>query len=96
MLPVTDWLSAVCLQNNFQSDKFKYLLPFSTLQFFSQHLFTCNFVLKSLSFFLEVSISEVNMSTLPTDEELLACPEAVELRFVHRRRRDMIASQAGK
>ena len=36
------------------------------------------------------------MSTLPTDEELLSCPEAVELRFIHRGRRDMIASQAGK
>ena len=36
------------------------------------------------------------MSALPTDEELLACPEAVELRFIHRGRRDMIASQAGK
>ena len=36
------------------------------------------------------------MSVLPTDEELLACPEAVELRFIHRGRRDMISSQAGK
>ena len=36
------------------------------------------------------------MSALPTDEELLACPEAVELRFIHRGRRDMISSQAGK
>ena len=36
------------------------------------------------------------MFTHPADEELLACPEAVELRFIHRGRRDMIASQAGK
>ena len=36
------------------------------------------------------------MSVLPTDEELLACPEAVELRFIHRARRDIIAPQAGK
>ena len=36
------------------------------------------------------------MSVLPTDEELLACPEVVELRFIHRGRRDMISSQAGK
>ena len=36
------------------------------------------------------------MSVLPTDEELLACPEAVEFRFIHRGRRDMISSQAGK
>ena len=36
------------------------------------------------------------MSVLPTDEELLSCPEAVELRFIHRGRRDIIAPQAGK
>ena len=36
------------------------------------------------------------MSMLPTDEELLSCPEAVELSFIHRGRRDMIAPQAGK
>ena len=36
------------------------------------------------------------MSVLPTDEELLACPEAGELRFIHRGRRDIIAPQAGK
>ena len=36
------------------------------------------------------------MSVLPTDEELLACPEAVEPRFIHRGRRDIIALQAGK
>ena len=36
------------------------------------------------------------MSMLPTDEELLSCPEAVELRFIHRGRRDIIAPQAGK
>ena len=36
------------------------------------------------------------MSVLPTDEELLACPEAVERRFIHRGRRDIIAPQAGK
>ena len=36
------------------------------------------------------------MSVLPTDEELLSFPEAVELRFIHRGRRDIIAPQAGK
>ena len=36
------------------------------------------------------------MSMLPTDEELLSCPEAVELSFIHRGRRDIIAPQAGK
>ena len=36
------------------------------------------------------------MSTHPTGEELLASPEAVELRFIHRGRRDMVGSQAGK
>ena len=36
------------------------------------------------------------MSMLPTDEELLSCPEAVKLSFIHRGRRDMIAPQAGK
>ena len=36
------------------------------------------------------------MSMLPTDEELLSCPEVVELSFIHRGRQDMIASQAGK
>ena len=33
---------------------------------------------------------------LPTDEELLSCPEAVELSFIHRGRRDIIAPHAGK
>ena len=36
------------------------------------------------------------MSMLPTDEELLSCPEVVELSFIHRERRDIIAPQAGK
>ena len=36
------------------------------------------------------------MALLPTDEELLACPEPLETRFIHRGRRDLIASQAGK
>ena len=36
------------------------------------------------------------MSMLPTDEELLSCPEAVELSFIHRGRRDIIAPHAGK
>ena len=36
------------------------------------------------------------MSMLPTNEELLSCPEAVELSFIHRGRRDIIAPQAGK
>ena len=36
------------------------------------------------------------MSVLSTDEELLSCPEAVELRFIHRGRRDIITPQAGK
>ena len=36
------------------------------------------------------------MSLLPTDEELLSCPEAMELSFIHRGRRDMIAPQAGE
>ena len=31
-----------------------------------------------------------------TDAELLACPEAVELGFIHRERKDQIASCAGK
>ena len=36
------------------------------------------------------------MAAQPTDAELLACPEPVELRFIHRGRRDQIASCAGK
>ena len=36
------------------------------------------------------------MAAQLTDVELLACPEAVELRFIHRERRDQIASCAGK
>ena len=36
------------------------------------------------------------MSMLPTDEELLSCPEAVELSFIHRGRRDIIAPHADK
>ena len=36
------------------------------------------------------------MSVLPTDEELLACPEAVEHRFIQRGRRDIITPQVGK
>ena len=36
------------------------------------------------------------MSMLPTDEELLSCPEVVELSFIHRGRRDIIAPHAGK
>ena len=36
------------------------------------------------------------MSMLPTEEELLSCPEAVELSFIHRGRRDIIAPHAGK
>ena len=36
------------------------------------------------------------MSMLPTDEELLSCPEAVELSFIHRGRQDIIAPHAGK
>ena len=36
------------------------------------------------------------MSMLPTDEELLSCPEAVELSFIHRGRRYIIAPHAGK
>ena len=36
------------------------------------------------------------MAAQLTDAELLACPEAVELRFIHRGRRDQIASRAGK
>ena len=36
------------------------------------------------------------MSMLPSDEELLSCPEAVELSFIHRGRRDIIAPHAGK
>ena len=36
------------------------------------------------------------MSVLPTDEELLSCPEAVELSFIHRGRRDIIAPHTGK
>ena len=36
------------------------------------------------------------MASLPTDEELLACPEPLEARFIHRGRRDLIARQAGE
>ena len=36
------------------------------------------------------------MAAQPTDVELLACPEPVELRFIHRGRRDQTASCAGK
>ena len=36
------------------------------------------------------------MASIPTDEELLACPEPVEARFIHRGRRDLITTQAGK
>ena len=36
------------------------------------------------------------MASNLTDEELLACPEPVEARFIHRGRRDLIATQAGK
>ena len=36
------------------------------------------------------------MSNQLTDEQLLACPEPVELRFIHRGRRDLIANQAGE
>ena len=36
------------------------------------------------------------MASPPTDQELLACPEPIEARFIHRGRRDLIASQAGK
>ena len=31
-----------------------------------------------------------------TDAQLLACPEPLEERFLHRGRRDLIAPQAGK
>ena len=36
------------------------------------------------------------MASVPTDEELLACPQSVEARFIHKGRRDLIATQAGK
>ena len=36
------------------------------------------------------------MAAQLTDAELIACPEAVELRFIHRGRGDQIASCAGK
>ena len=36
------------------------------------------------------------MASNLTDEELLACPELVEARFIHRGRRDLIATQASK
>ena len=36
------------------------------------------------------------MSDQLTDEQLLACPEPVELRFIHRGRRGLIAKQAGE
>ena len=36
------------------------------------------------------------MASSFTDEELLACPELVEARFIYRGRRDLITTQAGK
>ena len=36
------------------------------------------------------------MASNLTDEELLACPELVEARFIHWGRRDLNATQAGK
>ena len=36
------------------------------------------------------------MASPPIDEELLACPEPIEARFIHRGKRDLIGSQAGK
>ena len=36
------------------------------------------------------------MASSLTDEELLAWPEPVEARCIHRGRRDLIATQAGK
>ena len=40
------------------------------------------------------SVFKLIMAAQPTDEELLACPEPVELRFIHRGKRDQIASCA--
>ena len=36
------------------------------------------------------------MSQEVTDQQLLACPEPLEDRFIHRGRRDIIVPQAGK
>ena len=39
---------------------------------------------------------KLSMAAQLTDAELLSCPEQLELRFMHRGRRDQIASCAGK